>query len=178
MPGVLRRLDRSGSDRRRVQSVLVNLPLKSRDGSPLLQSNRPPLVTDQGALRWRPGCFRCCGDSQPGSRCRRSSCAQHRAASRCDRVPKPRSSRALRSSTITSLTTSPSISIPATQLQWTPPLQKRHISRASISRIRASPLSPWSRARRSRATTGKLNATPSRFQRRGWPGTGRRWQRP
>ena len=63
-----------------------NLPLKSRDGSPIKYTPRPALADRQGALRRRSDRLRGRRDHRAGQGRGRSGRARHRAAARRDRA--------------------------------------------------------------------------------------------
>ena len=69
------------------------LPLKSRDGSPLLQTNRTALPTDKVRFVGDPDRLRGRRDAGAGARRRRSGRTRHRAAARRDRCRGSRQTR-------------------------------------------------------------------------------------
>ena len=89
-----RRLDRQADlDAAGYGPFTCGLPLKNRDGSPLLQTNRTRADDRQGALCRRSRRLRGRRDAGAGARCRRSGRARHRAAARGDRARGSREAR-------------------------------------------------------------------------------------
>ena len=70
MPGVLGVWTGKDLEAAGYNPFTCGLPLKSRDGSPLLQTNRPALADRQGALRRRSRGLRGRGNAGAGARCR------------------------------------------------------------------------------------------------------------
>ena len=151
----------------------VGLPMKSRDGSPLMQTNRLPLMTDKVRFVGDPVAFvvaetlaqaRDAGESvvvdiEPlPSVTSAEDAAKPGAPLLYDHIPRN-----------VVLVTTPR-SMPRSQEQLTSPV--------STSSTPASPWSRWSRARRLPATTKKPSASPSKSRRRASPATARRWQKP
>ena len=69
------------------------LPLKNRDGTPLLQTNRSALMTRQGTLCRRPRRVRGCRDAGAGTRRRRGRRGRHRSPARGHRSRGSRKTR-------------------------------------------------------------------------------------
>ena len=100
MPGVLGVWTGADLEAAGYKPFICGLPLKSRDGSPLLQTNRMPLATDKVRYVGDADRLRRRRDGGAGARRGRSDRARHRAAAgrdRCRRSGQARRAAALRS---------------------------------------------------------------------------------
>ena len=130
MPGVLGVWTGKDLDAAGYGPFTCGLPLKSRDGSPLLQTNRQPLATDKVRFVGDPIAFVVAETLAQARDAAEAVERRHRAAAGGDAIPRKRPSPARRSSTTTSRTTSRSIITTATSRRSTrrspaPPMSRK-----------------------------------------------------